>query len=154
GGTGGAGGYGGITNSFAVKFDLYSGGTHTSTTGLYTGGDNPGEAPGTGNSIALGFDLRTGTPVQVTLAYDGTNLVETVVNTATCAQIFSHTYVLNLSSVLGGSTSALVGFTGGTGGETATQDILNWEGTFQPVSGSLGSAKDSSGNGNTGTLMG
>src|SRR5262249_51564686 len=45
GGGGGGGGYAGIGNSFAIKFDLYSGGTHIPTTRPYTGGDNPGMAP-------------------------------------------------------------------------------------------------------------
>jgi hypothetical protein len=148
GGGGGGGGYAGIQHSVAVKFDLYSGGTHTATTGLYTNGANPGEAPG-GNSIALGLNLGSGDPMQVTLTYDGTNLIETVRDTVT-GGTFSHVYTINLAQVMGAST-AYVGFTGGTGGENATQDILNWSGSFQTSSG-MGSAGDSSGNGNTGTI--
>src|SRR5262249_50824246 len=128
GGGGGGGGYAGIGNSFAIKFDLYSGGTHIPTTGLYTGGDNPRLAP-RGQSLALSpISLTSSHPLRVTLTYDGTTLHQTVLDTVTL-QTFTHDYPLNLAMVLG-STSALVGFTGGTGGETATQDILNWTGSF------------------------
>src|SRR5262249_60124336 len=68
GGSGGGGGYAGINNSIAIKFDLYSGGTHTPTTGLYTNGTNPGEAPGAGGgrSIAMTpIDFGSGQPIQV-----------------------------------------------------------------------------------------
>jgi hypothetical protein len=139
GGAGGGGGYAGITNSIAIKFDLYSGGTHTPTTGLYTGGASPGQAPG-GSSIPLtGINLGSGDPLQVTLTYDGTALTETVRDTVTGA-VFFHVYTLNLAQVIQ-SSRAFIGFTGGTGGETALQDVLNWTGTFQqapaPVATSL-----------------
>src|SRR5262249_55259118 len=136
GGGGGAGGYGPgnqITNSIAIKFDLYSGGTHTPTTGLYTNGTNPGEAPGAGGgrSIAMTpIDLGSGHPMQVRLDYDGTSLTETVTDTVT-SQVFTHTYAgpPTIAQIIG-SPTAFVGFTGGTGGESALQDIQNWSGDF------------------------
>jgi hypothetical protein len=135
GGSGGAGGYAGITNSIAIKFDLYSGGTHTPTTGLYMNGQSPGQAPG-GQSIALGTGINLGQPgtpgdpLQVTLAYDGTGmLTETVTDTITHA-VFTQTYAINISQTIG-TNRVYVGFTGGTGGESANQDILSWTGQFQ-----------------------
>jgi hypothetical protein len=135
GGNGGGGGYSGMNNSIAIKFDLYSGGTHTPTTGLYMNGQNPGQAPG-GQSIALGTGInlgqpgQSGNPLQVTLSYDGTGmLTETVVDTVTKA-MFTHTYTINISQTIG-ANRAYVGFTGGTGGETAIQEILTWSGQFQ-----------------------
>src|SRR5262249_23650692 len=59
---------------------------------------------------------------------NGSVLAETVVDTVTGAT-FSHNYSLNLAQVIGGNF-AYVGFTGATGGENATQQILNWKGGF------------------------
>src|SRR5262249_44796238 len=42
----------------------------------------------------------------------------------------SQSYAVNIPSLVGGNT-AYVGFTGGTGGLTATQNILNW--TYTPA---------------------
>jgi hypothetical protein len=129
GGGGGGGGYAGIVNSIAIKFDLYSGGTHTPTTGLYLNGASPGEAPNGTTSFDLSpVVLGSNHPLQVTLTYNGTTLTETVMD-MTSGTMFSHTYTLNLAQVLGGGT-ALVGFTGGTGGETAIQKITSWTGSF------------------------
>jgi hypothetical protein len=45
---------------------------------------------------------------------------------ATAGKTFTKTYTgYNLTQLVGGST-AYVGFTGGTGGQTAIQDILSW----------------------------
>jgi hypothetical protein len=129
---GGGGGYAGIANSIAIKFDLYSGGTHTPTTGLYTGGTSPGEAPGAGGGRSIDMspiNLGSNHPLQVTLTYSGTTLTETVLDTVTM-QMFTHNYTgVNLAQILGPGT-ALVGFSGGTGGETAIQKVTSWTGSF------------------------
>jgi hypothetical protein len=127
GAAGGALGYGGITNSIAVMFDMYSSGSHLSTTKLLTGGST--DKTGAIDMGPSGITLGTGHPLQITLAYDGTNLVETVRDTTTNAT-FTHSYPLNLAQTIGGNT-AYIGFTGGTGGEDATQQILSWTGQFQ-----------------------
>jgi hypothetical protein len=130
-GAGGGGeGYAGIVNSIAVKFDLYTHGSHNSSTGLFTGGQSPDSDPTRDVPLAP-IDLRTGDPLQVTLTYDGATLTETVRDTVTAA-VFTHAYALNLAQVIGGN-SAYVGFAGGTGGENATQDVLSWSGQFAPV---------------------
>jgi hypothetical protein len=127
GGSGGAGGYGGVTNSFAVKLDLYTHGSHNPSTGLFTGGQAPDSDP-TRDVPLTGINLGSHDPIQITLTYDGTTLTEVVQDPFTGAT-FSHSYALNLAQVIGGP-SAYVGFTGGTGGENAIQDIVRWAGQF------------------------
>jgi hypothetical protein len=128
---GGGGGYANIQKSIDIKFDLYSGGTHTSTTGLYTNGQSPGQAPG-GQSIPItGINLASTDPIQVTLTYDATalTLMEVVRDTVT-GVVFSQNYSLNLAQTIH-SLSAYAGFSGGTGGETAFQEVMSWTGLFQ-----------------------
>ena len=48
----------------------------------------------------------------------------TITDTVTQASV-SQAYTIDLVSVVGGNV-AYVGFTGGTGGLTAVQDIVNW----------------------------
>jgi autotransporter-associated beta strand protein len=128
-GAGGGGeGYAGIVNSIAVKFDLFTDGTHGSETGLFTGGTAPDSNESLDVSMLPNIDLHSGHPIQVMLTYDGTTLTE-MVKDLTTNQTFSHTYTLNLAQVIGGP-AAYVGFTGGTGVEMATQDVLNWTGSF------------------------
>jgi hypothetical protein len=137
GGFGSSLGYGGIGHSVAVMFDLYSGGSHRSTTQVLING-----ITGTPGAIDLGpsgIVLGSNHPLRIDLAYDITQfaLSETVTDTVTGA-IFQHIYSnLNIPQIVG-ATTAYVGFTGSTGGETAVQDIVNWSGRFldpvQPVS--------------------
>jgi hypothetical protein len=125
---GGGEGYAGIANSIAIKFDLYTHGFHTPSTGLFTGGQSPDSDPSKDVPLT-GINLGSDDPLQVTLTYDGTGtLTETVTDTVTQA-MFTHSYALNLAQVLG-SGVAYAGFTGGTGAETAVQDIVNWTGSF------------------------
>jgi hypothetical protein len=132
GGGGGAGGYQGINNSIAVKFDLYSGGTHIPTTGLYLNGASPGEAPGVGNAITMtGINLGSGDPLQVTLTYNGTTLTELVRDTITGAT-FTYDWLVNIAGTIG-SNSAYAGFTAGTGGQTAIMDVQSWTYNSIPV---------------------
>ena len=133
GGSGGSGGYAGITHSIAIKFDLYTHGSHNPTTGLFTNGQSP-DSDASKDVPLTGISLGSGHPLQITISYDGTGTIrEHVVDTVTNAT-FDHVYNLGmtLAQIIGG-TSAYVGFTGGTGGETATQDILMWTGMFALV---------------------
>ena len=61
------------------------------------------------------------------LTYDGATLTLTITNLVTLAT-WSHPFVINIPATVGGNT-AYVGFTAGTGGESATQQILRW--TFE-----------------------
>ena len=135
GGGGGGLGYTGIGKSVAIMFDLYTGGTHNSTTNLLTNGNKTGMIDMGPSGIVLGSNH----PLRVDLSYDVTQLTfnETVTDTVTGA-IFQHTYTnINIPQIVGGTT-AYVGFTGATGGENSIQDVVSWSGRFldptQPVS--------------------
>jgi hypothetical protein len=136
GGSGGGEGYSGIVNSIAIKFDLWTHGTHNPTTGLFTGGESPAGDPSKDVPLT-GINLGSHDPILVTLAYDGTEmLTETVTDTVT-GMTFTHSYLLDLAKVIG-TNVAYAGFTGGTGGETAIQDIVKWTGSFQGVASQTG----------------
>ena len=126
GGGGGGLGYQGMLNSIGVKFDLYNNnGEGINSTGLYING-----APPYTPSIDLtpsGIDLHSGDVFTTHLHYDGTILGLIITDTQT-SQTFSQNFTINIPASTG--TSAYVGFTGATGGATATQDILSW--TFSP----------------------
>jgi len=113
----------GIANSVAIKFDLYSNaGEGVDSTGLYVNGASPTTpfVDMTGSAV----DLHSSHPFHVHMTYDGTNLVMTITDTTTNG-VFTHTWPINIPGTVGGNT-AYVGFTGGTGGLTAIQDIQNW----------------------------
>src|SRR5262249_58938221 len=68
----------------------------------------------------------------VTLSYSGTTLTETITDLNTSATVTETYNNVNLPGLVGGST-AWVGFTGGTGGLNAQQDVQTW--TYTPGSG-------------------
>jgi hypothetical protein len=120
----------GIANSVAVKFDLYSNaGEGADSTGLYTNGASP-TTPFV-DLTGSGVDLHSGHPFHVHMNYDGINLALTITDTTTNAS-FSHNWPIDIPTTVGGNV-AYVGFTGGTGGFTAIQDIQTW--TFASTSG-------------------
>ena len=130
GSSGGDLGYGGIPNSVAVKFDLYSNlGEGFDSTGLYTGGADPTLA-GSIDLSGSGIDLHDQDVFNAALTYDGTTLRVTITDTVTGAAA-SQSYLVNIPAVVGGNT-AYVGFTAGTGDDTASQTIQSW--TYSPTS--------------------
>ncbi len=161
-GTGGGGlGYGSdtagtmaansILKSIAIKFDLYSNsGEGIDSTGLYANGASP-TTPYV-DLTGTGIDLHSGHVFNAHMTYDGTNLIMTLTDTVTAAK-FTQTWPINLASTIGSST-AYFGFTGGTGGLTAIQDIISWTyssgsptltaaatPTFSPAAGTYASAQ-------------
>ncbi len=122
GGGGGGLGYQGMLKSVAIKFDLYNNaGEGINSTGLYING-----APPYVPFIDLtpsGIDLHSSDVFTTTLSYDGTTLAMIITDTQTHSS-FSQNFVVNIPGNTG--ASAYVGFTGGTGGLTATQDIQSW----------------------------
>lgn len=119
----------GIANSIAIKFDLYNNaGEGVDSTGLFTNGQSPttgGIAPSTGSLDFTGtLDLHSGHVFSTTITYDGTTLTVKTTDTTTNASA-TQTYLVNIPGIVG-SSSAFVGFTGGTGGLTSTQSILTW----------------------------
>jgi hypothetical protein len=117
------GGTPGIPASIAVKFDLYSNaGEGTNSTGLYTNGASP-TTPAT--TFAGGVNLHSGDVFNAHVTYNGTTLTLTVTDASTPTETFTTSWAVNIPSIVGANT-AFVGFTGGTGGSTATQEIINW----------------------------
>ena len=120
---GGGLGYQGIGSSVAVKFDLYSNaGEGADSTGFYTNGVMP-TVPAV-DMTASGVNLHSGDILHAHITYDGTTLTLTLTDTITNAS-FTTSMAINIPATVGGNT-AYVGFTAGTGGLTATQEILNW----------------------------
>jgi len=112
-----------VTKSVGVKFDLYNNsGEGTNSTGLYLNGAAP-----TVPAITLGggVNLHSGDIFKVHMTYDGTTLAMNITDTANTAYSFTNAWTVNIPSTVGAS-AAYVGFTAGTGGATATQDIVTW----------------------------
>ena len=128
-------GYAGIAQSIAVKFDLYNNvGEGPDSTGLYTGGAAP--IMPTVHAINLsstGINLHSGDIFNAQLNYDGTTLTVVITDTMTNASA-TQSYTVNIPALVGGSTG-YVGFTAGSGGATAVQEILNWSYSPKPVTG-------------------
>ena len=132
GGYGGSLGYGpnptsgttgGIGKSVAIKFDLYSNtGEGTDSTGMYTDGASP-TVPAV-NLTSSGIVLSSGDTISAQLVYNGTTLTLNLTDTVT-NDTFSQAFTINIPSTVGANT-AYVGFTGGTGGGTAIQNIKTW----------------------------
>ena len=136
GGGGGSLGYGptsgttgGIPNSVALGFQLYSGASgEVNLAGLWTNGASPAATPGTDMS-GSGINLHSGDAFKVRIGYTGTTLnMEIWDTTQTDVQNdvhFAQSFTIDIPATVGGDT-AYVGFTGGDGGLTSTQDILSW----------------------------
>ena len=117
------GGATGIGKSVAVKFDLYNNaGEGVDSTGEYTNGVSP-TTPFT-DMTSSGVNLHSGDIMSVHMTYDGTTLSMTITD-ATAGKTFSTSWPVSIPTVVGAST-AFVGFTGGTGGSTALQEIITW----------------------------
>ena len=128
GGTGGNFGYRGLPTSAAIKFDLFP---NLSTTGLYLNGAAPDDntiatakSSGAIDVTPAGLNFHDGDVFRAVLVYNGATLAETIIDLNTRAS-FTHSYTIDLASVLGG-TAAYVGFTAGAGGLSSKQDILSW----------------------------
>jgi parallel beta-helix repeat protein len=142
GGAGGSLGFQGIGKSIAIKFDVWdnggeagggSGSSPSDSTGLFTDGANPVGIPPSIDMTPSGVILRSGDVMNVTLSYDGTSLTETVTD-PTAKATFTHTYTIDIASTVG-SNKAFIGFTGGTGGVSSTQQIFKWTYARQPAIG-------------------
>jgi hypothetical protein len=160
GGYGGSLGYGpnpttgttgGIGKSVAIKFDIYSNsGEGTDSTGMYTNGAAP-TVPAV-NLTSSGIVLTSGDTIAAQLVYNGTTLTLNLTDTVT-NNTFSQAFTVNIPSIVGANT-AYVGFTGGTGGGTAIQNIKTWtftsgttqataaDPTFTPSPGTYASAQN------------
>ena len=117
------GGTPGISNSVAIKYDLYSNdGEGDDSTGLYTNGASP-TIPFT-DMTPSGVILNNGDTMTVHITYDGTTLTMAITDYSVNAT-FTTSWPINIPQTIGSNT-AYVGFTGGTGGLTASQKIETW----------------------------
>jgi hypothetical protein len=125
GSPGGSLGYRHIHQSVAVKFDLYSNaGEGSNSTGIYLDGVSP-TVPSTN---LTGINLHSGDPMRAIFTYDGKTLDMTLYDLGTPGGYWFQQFPIDIPAAVDGDT-AYVGFTAGTGGLTATQEILNW--TFE-----------------------
>jgi hypothetical protein len=123
-------GYEGILKSVAVKFNFYDFNSEgADSTGVYTNGDAP-VMPSTDIS-ASGIQLNSGDAIQAQLSYDGTTLTLKLLDLIS-NKTFTMSQAINIAQFVGGDT-AYVGFTGGTGGLSASQKILTWTYNAQTV---------------------
>jgi len=121
-------GYAGIKKSVALKFDLYSNaGEGTDSTGVFTDGAVP-TVPAV-SMTSSGVVLRSGDSMLANITYDGKtlkmNLHDLVTN-----KTFTLSHAIDIPKVVG-ADKAYVGFTGSTGGLTASQKLLYWTYTAQ-----------------------
>ena len=143
-------GYYSISNSVAVKFDFYTPvGSGTDSTGLYVNGATP-TTPAIDLS-ATGINLLSDDEMAAHMVYNGTTLTMTITDMVTGA-VWSNSWTINIPTTIGSNT-AYVGFTGSTGGYTASQKILTWSfvssapatgtatPTFSPTAGTYTSAQ-------------
>jgi hypothetical protein len=117
------GGTPGISNSVAVKYDLYNNaGEGDDSTGLYTNGASP-TVPAV-DMTSSGVILTSGDTMTVHITYDGTTLTMTITD-YTVNATFTTSWPINIPQTIGGNL-AYAGFTAGTGGLTASQKIETW----------------------------
>ena len=116
-------GYQGIQQSVAVKFNFYNYENEGSdSTGVYTNGEAP--VLPTIDISPSGIQLASGDSIQAQITYDGTTLTLMMLDLVT-NKTFTTSQAINIPQVVGANT-AYVGFTGGSGGLSASQKILSW----------------------------
>jgi hypothetical protein len=112
-----------IGKSVAIKFDFYSNaGEGTDSTGVYTNGAAP-TVPAV-DMTSSGVSLQSGDSITAHVVYDGTTLTMTLRDLVT-NKTFVLTRAINIPQIVG-ANNAYVGFTGSTGGLSASQKILYW----------------------------
>ncbi len=127
-GAGGGGlGYGGITPSAALEFNLYGPNAPSATSSGINFQING--AVGVPYVDSTPVNPAGGNPIDVIVRYDGTTLSLTLTDTVALVS-FSTNYVADLPTLLGTNT-AYVGITGANGGVASTQRISNFY--FAPV---------------------
>ena len=128
GGDGDLLGYSRIGESVAVKFDLYQnkGDPSNNSTGVFVDKEAP-IGPKSIDLTGTGINLHSGDTMDANLTYNGDTLTLTITDLVTLAT-WSHLFRINIPEKVGGN-EAYVGFTGATGGQTSTQQILTW--TFE-----------------------
>jgi hypothetical protein len=125
GGAGGALGYGSITPSAALEFNLYP----NNTVGIALRANGATGAP---YNPTTPVDFSNGDLIGVSVHYDGGTLTVTLNDTNQSTSYTTNMNVGSLAEIVGGDT-AYVGFTGGTGGSAANQAVSNFQFTPLPA---------------------
>ncbi len=113
----------GIANSVAIKFDFFNNsGEGSDSTGIYLNGANP-TVPAI-DLTSSGIVLTSGDPITAQLTYDGTTLTLNLTDTVT-GDTFTQAFTVDIPGTVG-ATTAYAGFTGGSGGYGAIQNIKAW----------------------------
>lgn len=124
GGAGGGLGFRNLANSVGIKFDLYdNAGEGTNSTGLFVNGADP-TVPAI-DLTASGVDLHNGHVYNARVVYGSPTLLLQIIDPANSMAFFQTTFTVDIPGTIG-SPTAYAGFTGGTGGATAVQNILTW----------------------------
>ena len=139
-------GYQDILKSVAVKFNFYNYMNEgNDSTGVYINGQAPVN-PSVDISSS-GIQLNSDDGIQATISYDGTTLMLTLHDLVT-NDVFTSSQAINIPATIGSNT-AYVGFTGGSGGLSSSQKLLNWTyatqsvlPTFTPPGGSYAAAQN------------
>jgi hypothetical protein len=123
-------GYQDIQKSVAIKFNFYNYENEGSdSTGFYTDGEPP--LTPTVDISPSGIQLNSDDGITATVTYDGTTLTLNLVDGVTNDK-FTYSQAINIPQTVGGN-NAYVGFTGGSGGLSASQKILSWTYTTQAL---------------------
>jgi hypothetical protein len=118
-GVGGGGiGYQGIENSAAIIIDLFNARGYQ----YITGGQDPRTTSGGYIVTAPTVDPYSRDPISVVLVYNGNTLALTLTDTTTLGTYHTNMVIGPLSSVVNSNT-ALIGFSGATGGFNSIQTI-------------------------------
>ncbi len=118
GAPGGVLGYGGLSPSVALEFNIYS----PNGVGMALRTDG---ATGSSYNSTGSVNLAGGHPIATTVSYNGTLLSITMTDTVSHAT-FATNVVINIVGVLG-TNAAYVGFTAADGGIASTQVITNFQ---------------------------
>lgn len=124
GGGGGSLGVSGISPSWELELNIYTGNNDGIGCGIFTNG-NVGV-----NAIGTNVLVNSGDPIDFSLNYGNGHLALTMVDEVNTNLSFSTNINMDLTFFAGGQT-AYVGFTGATGGSQATQTITNF--AFVPL---------------------
>ena len=137
GGSGGGMGYFGIPNSIAAEFDTYDNGIPSGDpNGNHIGIDLNGSINSVVTAVIPGR-FNSGQVWYAWVDYNGSVIEARVSQTNSRPATPNVAFPVNLAAVLGTST-AFVGFTGGTGAGFENHDILSWQ--FNDAFAPIGSA--------------
>jgi MYXO-CTERM domain-containing protein len=127
-------------DSLAVAFNTYGNDGHPGNnfvsidTDGYLSVTDPNNVDGIATCSSGVGCMMNGDIWTATITYDGTDLAVSLYDGSNGP--YTTVIAENLASILGGSSTAYVGLSGGTGDATEKEDILNWQVSTAPEPGS------------------